>query len=239
MANGLHTSPKMGQVTMFRSHITACRYVSATSKPYTVLLYTNLFEGLADRGVLLYGSVLVLGVRALCFGLAPHLASPIVSIQEAARRVSPGDLDARAPAHLLRRHDELRDLMLDFNIMTERIEALVNTQKSLLGSVSHEVRSPQTRLAVAIALLRSQDRTGNTVLLDRLDREIVALTTLMSQLLTLARLEGGVRQSGTPPLELAPLLEEIAAAANFEMQRFDKRVSLMAGPEVMLEQTVT
>jgi len=208
---------RMGQVTVFRSHITAYRYVSATGKPYIVLLYTNLSEGVADRGVLLYGSVLIFGVTALCFGLAHHLASPIVSIQEAARRVSLGDLDARAPARLLRRHDELRDLTLDFNIMIERIGALVNTQKSLLASVSHEVRSPLTRLALAIALLRRQDRTGNTVLLDRLDREIATLNTLMSQLLTLARLEGGVRQSGMAPLELAPLLEEIAADANFEI----------------------
>jgi two-component system sensor histidine kinase CpxA len=40
----------------------------------------------------------------------------------------------------------------DFDSMAERIEALMLTERRLLGDISHELRSPLARLQVALDL---------------------------------------------------------------------------------------
>ena len=38
----------------------------------------------------------------------------------------------------------------DFDLMAERIEGLINSQRRLLSDISHELRSPLARLNVAL-----------------------------------------------------------------------------------------
>jgi methyl-accepting chemotaxis protein len=84
----------------------------------------------------------LLTVTLLCLWLAYHIASPIQGIQEAARRVVEGDLSAKAPSTISRRHDELASLSIDFNSMVEHLGTLIHTQRDLFNSISHELRSP-------------------------------------------------------------------------------------------------
>ena len=49
--------------------------------------------------------------------------------------------------------DEIVELTRAFNEMAERVEQLVRGQKELLANVSHELRSPLTRIRMALALL--------------------------------------------------------------------------------------
>ncbi|MBO0246810.1 HAMP domain-containing protein, partial [Vibrio sp. Vb0592] len=67
----------------------------------------------------------------LCWILARYLASPISKIREATQRLAGGDLSARVGNQLGRRRDELASLARDFDIMAERLESLVLSQKRL------------------------------------------------------------------------------------------------------------
>jgi signal transduction histidine kinase len=53
----------------------------------------------------------------------------------------------------LKRSDELRDLAAAFNDMTDRIRDMLHTKEQLLLDVSHELRSPLTRVKVALEFL--------------------------------------------------------------------------------------
>jgi two-component system sensor histidine kinase CpxA len=99
-----------------------------------------------------YTISLVFLVTLLCFALAYHIASPIHSIQSTARRVAQGDLKARVPASVTRRFDELAALAKDFDSMVGRLDLLIQMQKNLLNSVSHELRSPLARINLSVAL---------------------------------------------------------------------------------------
>ena len=78
------------------------------------------------------------------------ILKPVRWLNEGVREVSRGNLKHRVP---LKRSDELRDLAAAFNDMTNRIRDMLHTKEQLLLDVSHELRSPLTRVKVALEFL--------------------------------------------------------------------------------------
>lgn len=160
--------------------------------------------------------VLFLVVGGLSFWLARALSSPIAPLRSATRRLSSGDLSARAGAKAARRRDEIGQLARDFDAMAERIEALVGSQRRLLRDVSHELRSPLARLVVALELARAKAGPDAARALDRIECEAVRLDELVGQLLLLERLEGGAGEGRREDLDLSELVAGVVGDAGFE-----------------------
>jgi two-component system, OmpR family, sensor histidine kinase CpxA len=163
-----------------------------------------------------------------------HIAAPIHSIQSTARRVAQGDLKARVPSFVSRRFDELATLAKDFDSMVHRLDSLIQTQKKLLNSVSHELRSPLARINLSLALLRTRFSADSDDLFQRLDRDVERIDLLMGQLLTLSRLEAGFSSAEREDVDFAQLVEEVAADGNFEAQALGKSVSLQTIGSIVL-----
>jgi two-component system sensor histidine kinase CpxA len=100
--------------------------------------------------------------------------------------------------------------------MAERLQSLVNAQRALVSDVSHELRSPLTRLNLALELARQRAGGEASGALDRIDRESERLSTLIKQLLTLTRLESGSEEQGKEPVDLAQLVQDVGTDAEFE-----------------------
>jgi two-component system, OmpR family, sensor histidine kinase CpxA len=191
----LAQSAKNGQLVVFRAHIAAYKFVSSSGHPYILMLYLSsdlrrIGEALLGEG-LPFSISLILLITLLCLGLAYHIASPIDGIQSTARKVAQGDLKARVPSSVSRRFDELAALARDFDSMVNRLDSMIQTQKNLLNSVSHELRSPLARINLSLALLRNRFSADSDELFQRLDRDVERIDLLMGQLLTLSRLEAG------------------------------------------------
>jgi two-component system, OmpR family, sensor histidine kinase CpxA len=229
---------KDGQIVVFRTRIAAYKFVSSSGHPYILMLF--LKSNLRQIGELLWGEGLpfslsmLLLVTLLCLWLAYHIASPIHSIQATARKVAQGDLKARVPSSVSRRFDELAPLARDFDSMVGRLDSLIQTQKKLLNSVSHELRSPLARINLSLGLLRNGVSADSDDLFQRLDRDIERIDLLMGQLLTLSRLEAGFSSGEREDVIFAQLVEEVAADANFEAQALGKSVSLQTRGSVIL-----
>ena len=118
--------------------------------------------------------------------------------------------------------------------MVSRLDSLIQTQKKLLNSVSHELRSPLARINISLALLRDRASGDSDDLFQRLDRDVVRIDLLMGQLLTLSRLESGFSSGEREDLHFAQLVEEVAADANFEAQALGKSVSLQTNGSILL-----
>jgi len=114
------------------------------------------------------------------------------------------------------RQNELDGLVADFNYMAERLEIMVNAQQRLVRDVSHELRSPLTRLGVAFELARSSSRGLSTAYLNRIDRELESLNHLITQMLQLSRNESIDRLSYCRDVALAEVMGAIIDDANFE-----------------------
>lgn len=178
-------------------------------------------------------SVVLLTTGLVCFALARYLSKPVSRVRQAARRIARGDLTARASNTPSRGKDELSGLTRDFDAMAERLEALVTAQTRLLGDVSHELRSPLARLNLALELARRGEGTKKAAALDRIERESLRLEELIKELLTLSRLESGLRlDEGAPPVDLAQLCKDIAGDANFEAAQQEVQVVLESGVDL-------
>jgi len=89
-----------------------------------------------------------------CWFVSRYLTKPLYKLSEAAAGIGEGRLDTRVDPSLRRRRDEMADLARNFDRMAERIEAVITGQRRLLGDVSHELRSPLSRLMVALSLVK-------------------------------------------------------------------------------------
>ncbi|MBI2308851.1 MAG: HAMP domain-containing protein [Rhodocyclales bacterium] len=163
---------------------------------------------------LLAGSLVSLLFAAL---LAGYFSRPIRSLRAAFDAVAEGRLETRAGPAMGRRRDELADLGGDFDRMVERLQSLLGAQRRLLHDVSHELRSPLARLQAAVGLLQQQpDRAGELVA--RIERDTARMDQLVGELLTLARLESGMAGTATAEVDLAAMIETVAADVRFEAE---------------------
>nr|WP_295465576.1 HAMP domain-containing sensor histidine kinase [Mesorhizobium sp.] len=101
------------------------------------------------RGALGY-LVLIAGVIALAaYPFVRQLTRRLESLRAGVEAFGKGDLVARVP---VQGRDEVADVAKSFNAAADRIERLVGAHRALLANASHELRSPVTRLRMAMDL---------------------------------------------------------------------------------------
>jgi two-component system phosphate regulon sensor histidine kinase PhoR len=91
------------------------------------------------------------------------------------------------------------------------LEAQLEQQERWVSDVAHELKTPLTALLLVGDSLAARVTSGNVVLVERLQRELLRLQELVGDLLELSRLEntlpgGGLRQEA---VDLAALLERV------------------------------
>ena len=84
--------------------------------------------------------------------------------------------------------------------------------------ISHELRSPLARLSVALDLARKRAGQAAAGDLDRIEREAKRLNEMVGQLLALSRWESNGGRQRAETFDLAALVREVAADADFEAQ---------------------
>ena len=161
--------------------------------------------------------IAVLTSGLVCYLLAGYLTAPVVRLRAATQKLAAGDLTARAGVKS-NRHDEIGELVRDFDGMAGRMETLVGEQNRLLNDISHELRSPLARLNVALGLARQRTGPEAASALDRMELESGRLEEMIDRLLTLSRLEAGQELLDRSSLQLGELIQEIAKDADFEAQ---------------------
>ena len=77
-------------------------------------------------------------------------------LNDGVQQVSSGNLDYRMP---VKRIDEFGRLAEAFNSMTGRIKEMLHARERLLLDVSHELRSPITRMKVALEFIPATEVT--------------------------------------------------------------------------------
>jgi two-component system, OmpR family, sensor histidine kinase CpxA len=161
-----------------------------------------------------------------CYFISSYLTRPLHKLGEAAAKIADGRLDTRVDASLRNRRDEIAALARNFDRMAERIEALVSRQRALLGDVSHELRSPLSRLMVALSLVKQGSPEEASENLERIGLEARRLDTLIGQLLSLSRIDSGVDRGVPAPFDLTSLVQEVASDGDFEARGRDRGVAI-------------
>jgi two-component system sensor histidine kinase CpxA len=147
-----------------------------------------------------------------CYFLSWWLALPLLRLRRTMHRFGKGDLESRANA---RRRDDFGDLGRTFNAMAEQIQTLLGTERRLLREVSHELRSPLTRLQVAVEIARSRQ---SDQYLEQIYDEAKRLENLIDELLDLARAENSAGENQRELVQLDLLTQRILNFCDIEAQ---------------------
>jgi len=171
-------------------------------------------------------ALMILTAGLVCYLLALYLTSPLKKLKSAVQSFAQGNLDARVSPRMGGRRDELADLGREFDVMAERIAALISAQKRLLADISHELRSPLARLTVALELARKNSNGSAASALDRIEQESERVNKLVGQLLALTRLESGAERISPEVQPLEDLVQQVVDDASFEAKPQDKEVKI-------------
>jgi signal transduction histidine kinase len=108
-----------------------------------------------------------------------RIMAPLRPLSHGVRKLAAGSLDHRLPVH---GNDELGELASSFNAMAERLQRLIDSKDRMLLDVSHELRSPLTRMRLALEML------SECALKQSLAEDVDEMDGIVTTLLTNARM---------------------------------------------------
>jgi heavy metal sensor kinase len=153
---------------------------------------------------------------------------PVAVLAVEARRIHDRNLDSRLQVPSA--DDEISDLARTLNQMLERIDKAFESVRAFTGNASHEMRSPiallRTEIEVALYRPRSGDEYRDT--LRRMHEETLHMSSLIENLLSLARADGGAQAIALTPIEVNSLFECIQQSwkKSIELSMLDFRIEM-------------
>lgn len=150
-----------------------------------------------------------LGLLAIALVLGSYWAARRITrrlsqLEASVSRFGQGELEVRAEE---RGDDEIARLARSFNHSAARIADLLRTQRRMLQSASHELRSPLARLRMALELFGDgidEEQTRKRLASDA-ERDVVELDELIDELLLAARLEDSELPKEMASVDLAAI----------------------------------
>lgn len=162
--------------------------------------------------------------------LSRYLTRPLLSLQRSVRAFANGQWPVRIAQRVLARPDEIGELGREFSQMASRLQRLISDQRQLLRDVSHELRSPLARSAVALELVRLDAVPEQQEYLDRIELETARLNELIEDLLHMARLETVQDRQHWQRFDCAELLQQVVDDARFERPDSPLQLQLPVSP---------
>lgn len=178
--------------------------------------------------IIVIASLAVLGVTG--FLTARWIARPIDRLRRTARAIGGGDLTARSR---LDRRDEIGELGEQIDDMAARLARLIAAERELLANVAHELRTPLSRIGVALDLAAEGDADSARAALGEISIDVSELETITDDIFMAMRFEvTGGAQLPLRKSDVSPATVAAAAADRFRMRHPDRAL------EVSIAQTL-
>ena len=151
------------------------------------------------------------------------IVAPIRALRDSADDIGKGKLSSRVEVQT-DRTDELGELIYDFNQMAQQLESLMGSQKRLLADISHELRSPLTRLSLATGLVKDCSEEKRDGYLTRIEKEAGLLDEMIASVLMLSRLENQQQHLDIQSYSIGDLLIPTLQDGEFEAETLGKQL---------------
>lgn len=217
----------------------------------TLVIYENLADRRAFHGAILgavgaalLASLVIVAAAALLLGRL--LVRRAEGIAWAAETIAAGDLSARAPVAGV--GDVFDSLAGSVNAMLVRIEELMTGMRTVTDSLSHDLRSPLTRLRGALNRAQDEDlgEDERLALIAEAQAQCEEVLATFSALLDIARAESGLSRDMMAPLDLAAMVRELGDLFEPVVEDADQILAIMTpdgpvpfvGHELILRQAL-
>lgn len=155
--------------------------------------------------------LLIVAALVLLYFATKRLFSPIEKIKEGVASIGEGELSHRL---VIKRRDELGELAVSINAMTDDIAHMLEAKRQLLLAISHELRTPLTRAKVATALLQDEAQAKG------IEQDLNEMESLIAELLEIERLNTRHAVLNKDKVDLLALVEELVHES-FKGQRIN------------------
>ena len=176
------------------------------------------------------------GVLVLCLAglLSGLLMRPVAALSAGIERMAKGDYGT--PVHV-RGRGELADLAASFNEMSEKVRRLDETRSQFVSNASHELKTPLATVKILVESMLYEDDMDGEVrreFLGDINREVDRLSSVVSDLLTLARIDSNKLVLSRTPMIFADVVEDTARRLRplAERQGLNMRVQMLAPCEM-------
>ncbi len=147
--------------------------------------YLLIYKQVSQTGRI---TVFALGMAGLCillilaiYPLSRHFTTPLTQLIHAQKQMVAGRFDAAIDVS--GRNDEMGDLLNGFLSMQQAMDTMIESRKALLADISHELRSPLSRLNIDVELIRSAAPPPEIAgYIDNIEYEIEYMVSLVKQL---------------------------------------------------------
>jgi signal transduction histidine kinase len=172
---------------------------------FLIVCVTLVLTFASEGGLTFHGFLMHLGWTFLILigvGLIlGKMFKPMRHLMMGVQEIADGNLDFQFP---LRGHGEFDYLAQHFNHMVENIREMVKSRDQLLLDVSHELRSPLTRMKVALEM------APEGAWKQSVQQDITEMETMLAEILESERLKNGNGKLVLAPMNLKALAMEFS-----------------------------
>ncbi|MDM8522699.1 HAMP domain-containing sensor histidine kinase [Desulfococcaceae bacterium HSG8] len=161
-----------------------------------------------------------------------RILNPVILITHGVRQVGTGNLEYQLN---IKRSDELGEMAAAFNDMTACIKDMLHAREQLLLDVSHELRSPLTRMKVALEFMPENQ------VKDNIREDVSEMEKMVTEILETARLRNKHARLNWQKIDMTELVSEMIASFNNQPPGFqadNMPDTLMTGADPELIKTV-
>jgi len=148
-------------------------------------------------------AIIGLVTALLVLPLSRRLTRPLRALHLLGEEWAEGRLEKRA---MVTGNDEISALSRVFNTMAENLLKMLQQRKEFLALISHELKSPLTRMKIAAELISEQDPSAGK-LVNEIKTDIEASEALVEQLLCLSRIEMGLPSAIRETVDLEQVIQ--------------------------------
>lgn len=176
-----------------------------------------------DIESVIFPLIIIFSILALLLYISLRwIFGPIKKLSEGVEKISAGDLDSRI---VVKGNDELENLADSINEMSVNISEMLKAKETLLIDVSHELRSPLTRIKLANEFVEEEKVKKN------IREDVIEMETMISDLLETYRTENSGLKPNLIDTDIVKLMKNTISKFSYEkivfQSDFDNRELLI------------
>jgi signal transduction histidine kinase len=178
--------------------------------------------------------LLFVAVAAGAFPVVRRLTRRLEVLKRGVEQFGAGELSHRVAVS---GGDEVAAVAASFNVAAARVEALVQSHRSLLANASHELRSPLARMKMAVSMLADATPEQRDTLKCEIDKNVAELDGLVEEVLLASRLDAAESPLHRDPVDLLAVAAEEAARCGASVADPSEQV-FVTGDERLLRRAI-
>jgi signal transduction histidine kinase len=199
-----HQHPFGHNPNMKMGHYHGYSYVVLTKPDYEYTFAISHRRFAESKGLFLVLLVLiVIIVTTMSYFMVRRLFRPLRSLDEGVKQVGEGNFEFRVAN---KRQDEIGELVDAFNQMSNKIKSMMKEKEQLLLDVSHELRSPITRMKLALEFVEDEKSKSS------IEEDLLEMESMIAELLESARLKNPGSNLSKENIQLNDLISNVTSA---------------------------